>query len=500
MKKKLFQLVFIFSIKILCAQNTPLSWSKRYGGQQNDNLYSAKKTADGSIILAGTSNSNNRDILNNHGGDDIILLKLDSNKNIVWQKSYGGSGNDRIAASRSFQVTPDGGYIFAGMTNSSDGDVIRSLNTNCDIWVTKLDAQGNIVWQKIIVANSSNISGVSNLTAVRVLSNGDYIVSGGGDNNMKLIKLSSTGNILWQATYPTANFSNTAFVDMQPHINGFILVGTVYNNYYSSKTKIINVDTNGNIIWQNDYSYQNLAFTSAQAMEVLSDGNFIFSLKTGTYNGDDQQKIVKMSPTGNILLEKQISSSGKLNTFMKGDNDNYYLCGSCWESRNFCILKIDSDGNLLKSKTISPQYNKDAQTYDMIEDGSGIPILAASTNGNEIVRYQFPLNITEVYWSNIPPTNYEILLIKLVENSLGTNDEYKNFVNFYPNPVKDKLNFEGSEKISKIKVYSADSKLVLEKRGVNMKFIDLSSLYSGNYLVEITDFEGKTIVKKIIKE
>ncbi|MDR2523205.1 MAG: hypothetical protein LBC93_05845, partial [Synergistaceae bacterium] len=62
----------------------------------------------------------------------------------LWQKCLGGSRDDKA---NSIQQTSDGGYIVVGYTNSTDGDVIGNHGEN-DAWVVKLDASGDIMWQK----------------------------------------------------------------------------------------------------------------------------------------------------------------------------------------------------------------------------------------------------------------------------------------------------------------------------------------------------------------
>ena len=61
------------------------------------------------------------DVSGNHGSDDFWIVKLDGSGNIQWQKSLGGSGEDRA---QSIQLTIDGGYIVAGGTWSNDGDIL----------------------------------------------------------------------------------------------------------------------------------------------------------------------------------------------------------------------------------------------------------------------------------------------------------------------------------------------------------------------------------------
>lgn len=125
--------------------NGNLVWQKYLGGSGDDVANSIYQTTDGGYVIAGYSTSNDGDVTGNHGGSDCWVLKLDLNGNLVWQKSLGSTGSD---SGTSIQQTTDGGYIVAGVSGSNDGDVTGYHGGIADFWVLKLDAAGNIVWQK----------------------------------------------------------------------------------------------------------------------------------------------------------------------------------------------------------------------------------------------------------------------------------------------------------------------------------------------------------------
>ncbi len=152
-------------------------WQKDYGGSGDDVVRSAKQTRDGGYILAGYTNSNDFDVSGNHGYDDIWVVKTDSMGDLQWQKCLGGVHLDEAYA---VDTTSDGGYIIAGFSNSEDGDISNAMfDTIFDnAWVVKLDSVGNIVWDK-----SLGGSGNEGATAIRETSDGGYIVLGGSNSN-----------------------------------------------------------------------------------------------------------------------------------------------------------------------------------------------------------------------------------------------------------------------------------------------------------------------------
>ena len=138
---------------LLCGQAPNIQWQQNIGGSLTDYAYSIQPTNDGGYIVAGSSSSNNGDISGNHGLNDFCIIKLSASGAIVWQKSYGGSGDD---IARSIEQTTDGGYIVAGYTDSKDGDVtgyhvgMQEGGPTWDFWVIKISSTGALQWQKAL--------------------------------------------------------------------------------------------------------------------------------------------------------------------------------------------------------------------------------------------------------------------------------------------------------------------------------------------------------------
>ena len=121
-----------------------IAWQKCFGGSKDDEAKSIQQTSDGGFIVAGKTWSNDGDVTGNHGREDFWAVKLSATGAIQWQKCLGGSGWD---VATSIQQTSDGGFIVAGRTNSNDGDVTGN-HGNDDFWVAKLSSTGAIQWQK----------------------------------------------------------------------------------------------------------------------------------------------------------------------------------------------------------------------------------------------------------------------------------------------------------------------------------------------------------------
>lgn len=123
-------------VKIDSAGN--IQWQKSYGGTAEENAFEIVQTkTDHGYFATGHTWSNDGDVNGNHGGTDLWNIKLDSMGNLQWQKSLGGTLNDFGASAQ--QTTPDGGYIIAGSSFSNDGDVIGDPGY-FDSWIIKIDA------------------------------------------------------------------------------------------------------------------------------------------------------------------------------------------------------------------------------------------------------------------------------------------------------------------------------------------------------------------------
>jgi hypothetical protein len=109
-----------------------VQWQKVYGGPGDDWGYSVVETADGGYVADGLSSSFGM------GSWDLWVVRLDSAGSVLWQKTYGGPGFDYLI---SIQQTTDGGFVAAGHTQSFGSG-------QSDLWALRLDADGNILWQK----------------------------------------------------------------------------------------------------------------------------------------------------------------------------------------------------------------------------------------------------------------------------------------------------------------------------------------------------------------
>ena len=150
-----------------------MEWSKEYGGSYYDSGLSVKETSDRSLIVSGYSGSDDGDLINNSnsGESDVWVLKLNKFGNIVWSKTFGG---DKEEYSNSIIQTNEGGYILTGISHSKNALFGYQLSTEEDVFVLKLNANGEIEWNLNFGGFSTDYS-----NSIIQSRNGDYIVVGG---------------------------------------------------------------------------------------------------------------------------------------------------------------------------------------------------------------------------------------------------------------------------------------------------------------------------------
>ncbi len=119
-------------------------WSEAIGGSFNDECEHVIETSSGYYVLADEI-SDDFDCTGNHGNYDAYLVRLDKQGNIIWHRDLGGSGDD---GAKGLADYGNGTVIVAGATNSQDGDISHPISLFDQFWMMQIDSNQNIVWDK----------------------------------------------------------------------------------------------------------------------------------------------------------------------------------------------------------------------------------------------------------------------------------------------------------------------------------------------------------------
>ena len=121
-------------------------WEKSFGGSEIDEAHAISQTADGNYLIVGDTRSNDLDISQNHGAADLWVIKISPEGSLLWEKTLGGTNFD---VGRSISKTQDNGFLISGSSRSTDGNLETNKGQN-DAWILKINSNGNLEWQKTI--------------------------------------------------------------------------------------------------------------------------------------------------------------------------------------------------------------------------------------------------------------------------------------------------------------------------------------------------------------
>ncbi len=212
MSKVKIILVLILAACILNAQE--LVWERTYGGSDFDWANALQVLDDGSIVAAGWTTSYGA------GYSDVYIIKFDSEGNKIWEKTFGGSKNDIAFA---LQVLDDGSIVVAGGTESYGAG-------GKDVYVLKLDSEGNKIWEKTFGRSKNDIAfALQVLDDGSIVVAGGTESYGVGGEDVYVLKLDKDGNKIWEKTYWGDN--NDLATDIKVSRDGNLIIAGRTRSY-----------------------------------------------------------------------------------------------------------------------------------------------------------------------------------------------------------------------------------------------------------------------------
>ena len=268
-----------------------VAWQqKAYGETGYEYANSIQQTSDGGYIMAGIGIDFDRI------DSDFLVLKLNSDGRIAWQKTYGGTGGDHA---NSIQQTSDGGYIVVGGSNVANEDVL----------VLKLNSDGTVVWQKTYGGTKSDSA-----SSIQQTSDEGYIVVGNtysfgtGSGDFWILKLNSYGTVAWQKTYGGTSYDYASSIQ-QTSDEGYIVVGNTYSfGTGSGDFWILKLNSDGTVAWQKTYGGTSYDF--ANSIHQTSDGGYIVAGYTYSFGaGFCDFWVLKLLSDGTINFNSNSGAS-----------------------------------------------------------------------------------------------------------------------------------------------------------------------------------------------
>jgi hypothetical protein len=252
--------------------NGDITWTRVFGESDSFDMgRCVEQTSDGGFIITGQTGSFD------DGSQNVWLIKIDSNGNEQWNKTFGGTGYD---GGNCVKITSDGGYVIVGFSDSYSAD------GNTDILIIKTDSNGTQEWSKTLGgADLDEGRSIQN-----TLDNGFIITGytnsyGVGSADVWLIKTDATGNELWNKTFGGSD-NDDGYCVQQTNDSGFFITG--YYGWGNSQPDVytIKTDSTGNEQWHNIFDNNSLEDVGYYGIQT-SDGAYIVAGYTGDYLEED---------------------------------------------------------------------------------------------------------------------------------------------------------------------------------------------------------------------
>jgi hypothetical protein len=507
----------------LNAQTAPVKqWEKSFGAAAEDRLYALKQTADGGFILGGESASGigGDKTQASKGQFDFWVVKTNANGNKVWDKTLGGSNNEYF---HSLWLNTDGSFILGGNSASpASGDKSQGLQGNDDYWIVKLDLNGNKIWDRSFggigqdrllnlqqTADGGFILGGSSDSGI----SGDKSQSSIGGRDYWVIKLDANGSKVWDKTY--GGNDNDEFSSLQQTSDGgFILGGTSISGVSGSKTQpaqgygdywIIKLDPSGNKLW--DKTFGGNGGDNFSSVSQTTDGGYILGGSSQSGISIDKSQptkgsydfwIIKLDAAGNKQWDKTIggNSADIFSSIQQTSNGGYILGGLSYSaisgdktgpalgSSDYWVVSTDASGNKLWDKAFGGSQSDNIYSLQQTSDDGFI--LGGYTESGISADKSQPSQGSLDYW-----------IIKLGASPTGLK-EPETSLSIYPNPATDFLQLPATTTYSQVTVSDLSGKVLLSQ-STPAKRLDVSTFSAGIYIISLQQ-QDKVQHVRIVKK
>jgi predicted secreted protein len=266
-----------------------VQWSNTYSGLGWDRAYGGVvQTSDGGYAIDGYTSSYGA------GSYDFWLIKIDANGKMLWNKTYGGLGED---IAEWIIQTSDGGFALSGKTTSFGAG-------GFDAWLVKTDSDGNMQWNKTYGGPNDDLAG-----SVIQTSDGGYLFSastysfGAGGRDFWLIKTDQLGNMEWNKTYGGPNGDGQGSVSLTSD-GGYAIVGWTYSfGAGGSDGWFVKTDANGNVQWNKTFGGP-LEDGLSAALQTADGGYFLLGQACSFGAGGQDIWLIKADQFGNMEWNK----------------------------------------------------------------------------------------------------------------------------------------------------------------------------------------------------
>ncbi len=336
---------------------TVFNWTQNPSGNNDPGGRKIIVDKEGYLVFAGYDKVPNE--------ERWRVVKMDKDGTVLWNWTQNASGDsDRIQA---LAVDQDNNYIVGGYDNSPGNQEWR---------VVKLDSDGNVLWNF-----TQNPSGANDaIWSIAVDQEGNYVVAGydkaPGEDQWRVIKLDSNGNLLWNFTQNATGGSDVAHSVIADQENNYVVAG--YDVTGNGQWRVVKLNSDGNVLWN---WTQDPSVNGEYAQAVIADQNndyVIAGFDQIPGNWDREWRVVKIDKNGNTLWNWTTNpgiGAFTLDTLLdvSVDQDNNYLFTGADDSSGndgWGVTKLDVNSNTLWNWSQNPSANSDI-SYSIAIDLDG---------------------------------------------------------------------------------------------------------------------------------
>lgn len=519
MNKILFFALMISPIGF--GQNFTISDQHHYGTSGYDDLQQTIKCQDGGFLSIASSYTTDYDKTEGFGGWDVWVIRLNADKSIRWEKTFGGSEDENPM---SIVELADGNILLSAVTWSgiSGNKTSENFGSN-DIWILKLDASGSKIWEKEF--GSSNGDGGT----IYEISPTNYLIFGASDGGVSgtktvasyggldtwCIGIDSSGTEIWQKAFGGSEYDGSdgkGFCKLQ---NGNVLIlsrsdsGISGNktslNYGYSDAWLLEINpANGQLIQQNSFggSDQDYLFSVLRIGNVIylagSSRSDISGNKQSVLYGTTSAWLLKLD--GNLSILSDLSFGGTVacgfGNGLTKTTSGFIALGLCrndsnpWVTRtvngtnDIWLMAFDDAGNYQWNYSFGSVTGSD-DVGDVIENSNNHYSVSFLTNA-AVANGDLTVNS---YGS------YDAYLIDL-DTDLGVSELASDHFSVYPNPVNNSFSVSGISEFATYQIADAQGKII--ESGNYAGNIDTHNFNAGLYTIRIVS-GSQTVIKKWIK-
>lgn len=482
-------------------------------------------SSDGSYLLFTNTYSgvSGDKTTSSFGGDDLWVSKFNVQNQNVWQKNFGGSQED---ANSIIKKTPSGNFIVGTTSNSPiSGNKTVDTKGGNDFWIVKMDAEGEITWQKsfgttgteiisdvlIISEDSTLLIGVSNFQGI----NGDKTQTGFGGLDLWLVLIDGQGNKLWDKTIGgvSSEIHPKAILNA---LNQKIILACESNsgigglktdaNFGEDDVWIITLNFSGTLLNQktvgglgSEYLYDLIHDSNGDIDALIGTDSEISGNKTLPSFGSSDVWIVKLNQQLDILKEAVFGGeSGDTPISLKLLNNNDLL------------ISVSSSSGVTGNRTESPKGIADC--WFIAIDNSTFASKWQKSVGGSLIDSPIQLLETSNSYKIVSFSNSNISIDKTVSTwgdfnfwvfelskTVGFDEQELNF-SVYPNPFSNTLTINAADTpFDHFQIADINGRIIHEGSLFGTTSVDMSSLSNDLYQVVLSNKNEISRAVKVVK-